>query len=129
MISARAPPAAKFGSWAKFLVRAIWHDQSREAAANLTSTATGRAPTAARDWLASSAMRRSMAATDELDALCAATGEVASNAAARAMVATAATVRWPRRERGTDGAMACPSRRRGDGAGTLGGELGDRHFA
>jgi hypothetical protein len=70
-----------------------------------------------------------MAATDELDALCAATGEVASNAADRAIVATAAIVRWPRRERGIDGAMACPFRRRSDGAGTLGGELGDRHIA
>jgi hypothetical protein len=43
----------------QLLVRAVWHDQSREAAANLTSTATGRAP-AARDWLASSAMRYSI---------------------------------------------------------------------
>src|SRR5215204_3048451 len=107
MISASAPPAAKLGSWANLSVRAIWHDQSREAAAKLTSTATGPAPTAARDWLANSAIRRSMAATDG-PALCAATGDVASNAAARATVAAAATLRWPRPERGIDSAIACP---------------------
>ena len=59
----------EIGVVGKLLVRAIWHDQSREAVANLTSTATGPAPTAARDWLASSAIRRSMAATVGLGAL------------------------------------------------------------
>jgi hypothetical protein len=44
-------------------------------------------------------------------------------------VATAAIVRWPRPERGIDGAMTCPFRRHSDGAGALGGELGDRHIA
>jgi hypothetical protein len=38
-------------------------------------------------------------------------------------------VRRPRRERGIDGAMACPFRRRGDGAELLEVELGDRHIA